>query len=187
MINQRITTKKASKEYMEKNGLNYFPDLFVEKNDIQSIREFLISNEAPLYIIRDGNRPQSPFFFFETMDQCVRYLDHFSDTVIIAVSVNAYKKNKIILGTIEICSDGQVFLTASTQPDCDHRSIFVVNDFNLNCSIMDKRLDRVPEFDTIYQFLVEHGLIDVIVEYTIYNIDVGIKHQRIVIQEVRHY
>ena len=168
-------------------NLNCFPDLFVDISETEKIRKFMNTNKAPLYIIRDGVRAQSPFHFFSTFEECLGYLNNYQDIVIIAVSVNAYKNHKVILGTIELTSDNWVSLTASTSPECDHRSIFEVNDFNVHCSILEKSLRNIPEFDTIYTFLVEHSLIDVIVEYTIYDIPVGHKNEKLVIQEIRHY
>ena len=182
-----IKNKRDSKRYIEGHGFNHLPDKFIHKDDVTGMKNFLESFSAPLYIIRDGLRPQSDFFFFRTYDECKVLLEKFVDVVILAVSVNAYKKNKVILGTIKITSDNMVELTASTSIDCDHRSIFIENDYNLHCSIFSKQLDNVPRFDEIYEFLVTNLLIDVIVEYTIYDIKVGINNEYLVIQEIRHY
>lgn len=182
-----IKNKTESKNFIMKKGFNYFPDLFCHKTDLDRIKIFIETNKASLYILRDAKRPHSPFYFFKNFEECLEYLKLYLDEVIIAVSVNAYQDHKVILGTIELTSDNRVFLTASTDPKCDHRSIFEDNDYNINCKIDDKSLDNIPMFDDIYSFLVDHELIDVIVEYTFYDIPVGIKSETLVIQEVRHY
>lgn len=187
IMKTQIKNKSESKDFILKRGFNYFPDLYCHKVDVEKIINFIVDNPAQLYIIRDAIRPQSPFYFFTHKEECLCLLDQFHDHVIIAVSVNAYKEYKIILGTIEITSDNRVMLTASLDANADHRSIFSKNDFNINCQISDRVLDKVPEFDQIYAFLVDNELIDVIVEYTIYSIPVGVNHQKLVIQEIRNY
>jgi hypothetical protein len=186
-MTKHIHNKTESKKFIIDQGFNHFPDLFIHKDDIEGICRFIELHPSPLYILRDGKRPQSDFYFFHTIDECITYLDLYPDIVIIAVSVNAYKDHKIILGTIEITSDNMVNLTASTDPSCDHRSIFVSNDYNIHCSIFSKALNNIPHFDVIYDFLVTNELIDVIVEYTIYDIKVGTKNDYLVIQEIRNY
>lgn len=171
---------------MEK-GYNYFPDLFVHKDNKCEIKNFIDKHRSPLYIIRDGKRPQSDYCFFKTYEECLPYLDKYPDIVIIAISVNAYKNNKIILGTIELTSNNMVSFTGSTDPDCDHRTIFRENQYNIHCDIFDRRLNDIPGFDSIYSFLVEENLVDVIVEFSIFDIDVGINHEKLVIQEIRNY
>ena len=186
-MNVKIKTKEESKEFIMEKGYNYFPDLFIHKDNKDEIQHFITQYPSPLYIIRDGKRPQSDYFFFTTFEECLTYLDRYEDIFIIAVSVNAYKKNKIILGTIELKSDNMVSFIGSTDPNCDHRTIYNESEYNLHCDIFDKKLNEIPGFDNIYSFLVEENLFDVIVEFTIYDIEVGQNHEKLVIQEIRNY
>ena len=58
-------------------------------------------------------------------------------------------------------------------------------EFNLSTDIFDKSLNLVPNFDLIYAYIVEHNLIDVIVEFAIYKCPVGIYNEQIIVFEIR--
>lgn len=182
-----IKNKQESKDFIQEKGFNTFPEIHIHKDDKTKLLKFLKIYQSPLYVLRDGLRPQSKYYFFKTFEECVNLLVEYEDMVIIAVSVNAYKDHKVILGTIELSKENMISITASMTPDSDHRSIFHDSDFNYFCSIYDKCLNNIPKFDLLYGFLVENNLVDVIVEFTIYDIPVGIRNELIVIQEVRNY
>jgi len=60
--------------------------------------------------------------------------------------------------------------------------------FNLKTDIFDKELNKIPNFDFLYQYITSHGLMDVIVEFSLFNKKVGINKEEIVIYELRtHY
>ena len=52
----------------------------------------------------------------------------------------------------------------------------------------DKALDKIPDFDFLYEYIFKHNLVDIIVEFALFNIPLGINNERIVIFELRtHY
>lgn len=60
--------------------------------------------------------------------------------------------------------------------------------FNLKTDIFDKKLNKIPYFDLIYQYIVSHNLQNVIVEFALFNKDVGIKKEKVIVYELRtHY
>ena len=60
--------------------------------------------------------------------------------------------------------------------------------FNLSTDIFDKKLNQIPYFDMVYQYIIEHKLQNVIVEFALFDTEVGIKNQNIVVYELRtHY
>ena len=57
--------------------------------------------------------------------------------------------------------------------------------FNLKTDIFDKRLNEIPYFDLIYQYIINHNLQNVIVEFAMFNTEVGIKKEKIIVYELR--
>ena len=56
------------------------------------------------------------------------------------------------------------------------------------CYLLDKGLDKIPYFDLIYQYISDHNLQDIIVEFALFNSEVGIKKENIIVYELRtHY
>ena len=60
--------------------------------------------------------------------------------------------------------------------------------FNLKTNIFDKKLSKIPHFNFIYQYVIDNGLQDVIVEFSLFDKEIGIKNEKIVVYELRtHY
>ena len=47
--------------------------------------------------------------------------------------------------------------------------------------------DSALGFDDVYGYLIKNNLIDITVEFTLYDRDVGTKKEKIVINEIRNY
>ena len=57
--------------------------------------------------------------------------------------------------------------------------------FNIKSNIFDNTLNLVPYFDEIYQYIIDNELKDIIVEFALFNKNVGIKNERIIVYELR--
>ena len=178
--------KYESKALIEKLNLNRFPEEILHKTDYTKIQSFFDSYPCELYVVRDADNFQAPYFFIKNYEECLQKIEQYKRNIIIAVSVNAYKSHKVLLGTIEISGD-HVDLCARTDENGDHRNIFIQPEINISTNIFDKKLNQIPGFDIIYAFLVEKNLVDIIVEFTLYDIPVGVKNERLTINEIRNY
>lgn len=58
-------------------------------------------------------------------------------------------------------------------------------DFNYATNIFDKKLNKIPCFDLIYSYIIEHKLTDIIVEFAIYDKPVGVNNEQVIIFEIR--
>ena len=103
----------------------------------------------------------------------------------INVSSANYVENQILVGEIEILSNGEVYATLSVNPKASVRDALRHPTFNFKTDIFDKRLNEIPSFDLIYCYIVEHNLQDIIVEFSLFNKEVGIKSEKIVVYELR--
>ena len=93
-----------------------------------------------------------------------------------------------LVGEIEILSNGEVYATLSIDKTASVRDALRYPIFNLKTNIFDKKLNEIPYFDFIYQYIINHNLQNVIVEFAIFDIKVGIKKENIIIYELRtHY
>lgn len=46
-------------------------------------------------------------------------------------------------------------------------------------------MNKIPYFDFIYQYIVSHNLKNVIVEFALFNKEVGIKEEKVIVYELR--
>ncbi len=84
-----------------------------------------------------------------------------------------------------ISKNNDVWFIGSTNPNFTGKMAEQFPDFNISTNIFDKKLNYIPKFDLIYKYIVEHDLIDIIVEFAIYDCPVGIYNEPIIIFEIR--
>ena len=106
----------------------------------------------------------------------------------INVSSANYVNNQLLVGEIEFLSNNEVYATLSIDPTASVRDALRNPTFNLKTDIFDKKLNKIPHFDYIYQYITNNNLQNVIVEFALFNKEVGIKKEKVIVYELRtHY
>jgi len=117
-------------------------------------------------------------------------LDEIKEYKLFTINVSSinYVDNQLLVGEIIILSNNRVYGSLSTNPKASVRDATKKPSFILDTDIFDKSLNKVPQFNYIYKYIIDNNLLDVIVEFALFNIEVGIKKERIIIYELRtHY
>lgn len=182
-----IRNKLESMKKISELGLNKFPEQLFKADEQEKVKEFLTCYPAQYYAIRDKSRAGGIFKLkVPAMDVLAETRDY--NLFTINVSSANYVENQILVGEIEILSNGEVYATLSVDPTASVRDALKYPTFNLKTDIFDKKLNRIPHFDLIYQYIVTHNLQNVIVEFALFNTGVGIKKEKIIVYELRtHY
>ncbi len=96
-----------------------------------------------------------------------------------------YVKNQLLVGEIEILSNNEVYLTASTNPEYSVRDALKNPTYNLKTNVFSKKLNNIKHFEEIYSYIIKNELKDIIVEFALFDINVGINKESIIIYELR--
>ena len=182
-----INNKLESMQKINELGLNKFPEELFKEDEQEMVKEFVNCYPAKYYAIRDKSRAGG-VFKLKVLAKDV--LSEISDYKLFTINVSSanYVENQILVGEIEILSNGEVYLTLSIDPTASVRDALRNPTFNFKTNIFDKRLNKIPNFDLIYQYVSQNGLYDVIVEFALFNSEIGIKKERIIVYELRtHY
>ena len=176
---------KIESIYLIKNlNLNRFPEKLFRSNCEKDVIEFLNKYPAKYYAIRDKSKNYGLFKLKVLKDDVLLEIKDYKCFTINVSSYN-YVDNQLINGEIEILSSGMVYAQfscdpiATGRPDDPNCIIINTNIFNSN------ELNKIPGFDYIYDYFVSHGLVDVIVEFALFDTDVGINNEKIIIYELR--
>lgn len=51
---------------------------------------------------------------------------------------------------------------------------------------MIKKLNKIVGLDYLYNYAIKNNLIDTIIEFSLFDIEVGVKNERIVVYELRN-
>lgn len=177
-----IKNKSDGYRKRQEMNLNRFPENVFCKSQVFDVKSFVAKYDVDYYAIRSldviGYKskikvPKDPIW--DEINNHERFT--------FSVSSHNYTENLMLIGDIMIGKDSTVWLLASKKVypklSCENP------DFNLSTDLFDKRLNRVPGFDIIFKYIVDNNLLDIIVEFAIYDKSVGIHHEQVVVFEIR--
>lgn len=182
-----IKNKLESMKKISELGLNKFPEQLFKAGEQEKVREFLTCYPAQYYAIRDKSKAGGIFKLKVAANDVLTEINDY-DLFTINVSSANYVENQLLVGEIQILSNGEVYATLSVDPTASVRDAFRNPTFNLKTDIFDKKLNKIPYFDLIYEYIITHNLQNVIVEFALFDKKIGIRKERIIVYELRtHY
>lgn len=180
----KIKNKIESSQKIEELKLNKFPEAIFKSGEESKVIEFINKNPAKYYAIRDKAKSRGVFKLAVTKENLLEEIKGY-ELFSINVSSYNYANNQVLVGEIEILSNGEVYLILSKRSDYSVRDAISNPDYNLKTNIFDKKLNEIKSFDYLYKYIIENNLIDTIVEFSLFDIKVGINNENIVIYEIR--
>jgi len=182
-----IKNKLESMKKISELGLNKFPEQLFKAGEQEKVREFLTCYPAQYYAIRDKSKAGGIFKLKVATNDVLAEINDY-DLFTINVSSANYVENQLLVGEIQILSNGEVYATLSVDPTASVRDALRNPTFNLKTDIFDKKLNKIPHFDLIYEYIITHNLQNVIVEFALFDKEVGIRKEKIIVYELRtHY
>lgn len=180
-----INNKLESVETINKLGLNRFPEELFKRGDEEKIKKFVKSYPAKYYAIRDKSKSGGKFKLKVKKDNIIEETKEY-DLFSINVSSANYAGNQQMVGEIRISDNDEIYMIMTTDPNASLRDAYKKPEMNISTNIFDnKTINKIPQFNYLYDFIVSNNLLNVIVEFALYDIPVGIKQERIIIYELR--
>lgn len=180
----KIKNKIESSQKIEELKLNKFPEEIFKSREESKVIEFINKYPAKYYAIRDKAKSRGVFKLAVTKEDILKEIKDY-ELFSINVSSTNYKDNQVLVGEIEILSNSEIYLTLSKRPAYSVRDAISYPDYNFKTDIFDKRLNEIEYFDYLYKYILKNNLLDTIVEFSLFNIKVGINNENIVIYEIR--
>ena len=181
----KIKTKLESINVINELQLNKFPEQLFKQNEQNKVKKFIEKNPAKYYAIRDKSKTNGIFKLKVESKNVLKEIEEYKLFTINVSSAN-YVKNQLLVGEILVLSNNQIYATLSIDPKASVRDALKAPTFNIKTDIFDNEtLNNIPYFDYIYNYIELNGLEDIIVEFAIFNKEVGIKNEKIIIYELR--
>lgn len=183
----KISNKLESVNKINELKLNRFPEAIFKSGEDEKVKKFLEEYPTTYYAIRDKSKAGGVFKLKVNYDKVLEEIKEYNLFSINVSSAN-YVDNQLLVGEIEFLSNGEVYATLSIDPSASVRDALISPTFNLNTYIYDKKVNRIPHIDIIYKYIIDNNLQDVIVEFALFDKDVGIQNEKVIIYELRtHY
>ena len=179
-----INNKIESSEKIKELDLNKFPEQIFKSGEEEKIIGFLKKNPVDFYAIRDKSKASGVFKLKVAAD---KVLEEIKDYNLFSINVSSanYVDNQLLVGEIELLSNGDVYAILSLDPSASVRDAIRKPDFNLKTTIYDEKLSRIPHFDYIYKYISDNNLYDIIVEFALFDKEVGEKKENVIVYELR--
>lgn len=181
----KVRNKLESIQIIKQKKLNSFPEKLFTKSQSSEVMDFLKRYPAEYYAVRSkeivGCKKNN---FKVPREEVINEIKNFNLFTINVSSYN-YTSSLVLIGDIMIGKNNEVWFIGSTNPNFTGKMAEQYPEFNYYTNVFDKRLNSVPGFDLIYEYVVKHDLVDVIVEFAIYDQPLGIYNEQIIVFEIR--
>lgn len=184
----KIKDKKDSILKMREMNLNTMPCEVFSADDVEGIQKFFEEHKGEEYILRSTDKAQGEFVFVKNFQEAEENLHIFENHVTVAVSFRPYAEDIVLIGDVCLSRRGGgevVDITATTKTDGTHRGVYEEPEYNMHASLEEDRVWKIPGFSKLMRYISEHELYDVIVEFAVYDIKVGLNKENVLISELR--
>lgn len=183
-----MISKKENIEKMKELNLNFFPLQVFDVKNLDGIKDFFDQNSAEEYVLRTVEKAKGAFFYVSNFKEAKEKLEEFHNEVAISVSYRPYKEKIVLVGDINISKvedDFVVDLIARSDAEATNRNIYEKPQYNFHTDLKDETLWQVDGVDKIIRYVAEKGLTGYIVEFAVYDCEIGINKECVVISEIR--
>lgn len=181
----QIKNKLESVQKIKELKLNHFEEELFHEGEEQRIQKFLNQYSYQYYAVRSKSTVAHIKSRIKVPKEEVVEFSRNFDVFSINVSSTNFLNHLLLNGDIMISSFGEVWILAYKNEDYSGREDENAPDFNLKTNLFDKALNDIPGFDILYKYIVDHNLLDVIVECAVYDIPLGIYHEQVILFEIR--
>ncbi len=179
----RIENKIDSYNLILTLGLNKLPEILLPEFDEKKIVSFMKKYPAETYAIRDRNKSGSKTF--RPLVKPDKVLGYCAKLKNFSINVSDMYKYQVLTGEARLTPKGEISVAVSKNPNLNARDGAQNADYNFTSALNDRRLNRILGMNDVVNYMFEHELFDVIVEFACYDRPVGTKNEKVVIFELR--
>lgn len=181
-----IKNKIQSTYEIRKRGLNHIAEKIFGEDSISELESFLNENPRPYYNIRDKSCSIGKFLYRLTRDEV---LAHSKDYKMFSVyeSLCDADEKLVIQGDIFISKDFEMIASLDDRKGIPLRFATIEPKYNLSIDLKERREPPIPGLTEAIDYIIKHGLLNMYVELSVYEICVGIKQENILVWELRNY
>jgi len=181
-----IKNKAESENMIRRMGLNrVYKDVYSHK-DLSKLRIFLDKNKDKLFSLGDMLNAMGDFRYSLTARQ-VWELSVNYEKFSLYESLHIADKNLIIQGEISLSSKFNLLASLDDTKSISNREAMKNPKYNLKLDLKEVREPSIKGLTKVIDFMVEHMLFGVIMEFTLFSEPVGTNKEEIIVWELRNY
>ncbi|ABR33476.1 MULTISPECIES: hypothetical protein [Clostridium] len=183
-----IRNKYESDYMIKKLGLNRMSEnIFTDNSTLDELKSYLEENTYKYYNIRDKSVSGGKFLYMLTKDQVLLKSKKYKRYAVYE-SLAIADDRLILQGDIEIDRDFIMRASLSDIKGISNRIAMEKPVYNIyNYDLKEKRDPPISGLSKVIDYISQNSLIDMVVEFSLFEIPVGINQENIIIWELRNY
>ena len=181
----KIYNKLESSELINKLNLNVLPQKMFKVEAGNDIKRFLDEHPAQFYSIRDNVKSSNPNRTHKASKDEIMNIYNKFDICTVGVSINNHIDNQVLIGNIIVDAKGNVTLEGTDEKYDSVRTATNSAKYHIKTDIFDKKLKYIHGAYEIIDYILEHNLQDVVVEFSVFDKNIGVNNEKVVIWELR--
>lgn len=156
------------------------------KDSLNELKTFLKQYKYPYYNIRDKSKSMGDFLYKITEEEVIKNSYKY-DKFSVYESLAEADKNLILQGDIFISKDFELCASLSDVKGISNRVAMQEPKYHIRTDLKENREPYIYGLKKVIDYVITNCLFDVYVEFSLFDIPVGINKENILIWELRNY
>lgn len=179
--------KLESDNMIKKLGLNRIIQNIFTKDSIDDLKSFLQEHPCAYYNMRDKSRSDGKFFYKITADEVLNNIDNYENRFSVYESLAPFDDRLIIQGEIIISADFVMQASLSDVKNIPNREAMDNPKYKLFIDLKKENEPDIRGLKKVINYIINHNLFNLVVEFSMFEVPVGINKENIIIWELRDY
>jgi hypothetical protein len=181
-----VMCKTESDLLMKNLNLNRITEDIFYRGQDDKVRKYLIENPFKHYNLRDKGTPGGKFFYKLTAKQVLE-VTHIYPKFSLFESLAQADDLLVLQGEISISEQFKILASLDDRKGISNREAMQNPHWTLNSNDLIKRKYSIPGLNKVIDYIACNELFDVIVEFSMYDVPVGVNQENLLIWELRSY
>lgn len=182
-----VRNKQESNYYINKLNLNHMLTGNFNNTQYKEVKQFLNDYQYAYYNIRDTSQSMGNFLYKLTKEDILNQIHNYNNFCIYESLYDADNEHLILQGEIQIKNDFTILASMDNQKGISNREAMKSPKYKINIDLKEFSEPNIKGLKQVIDYIINHELFDLIVEFTLYDIQVGINKENIIIWELRNY
>jgi hypothetical protein len=182
-----IRNKLESYNMIKKLNLNLTNEVIFQRGQHDQVKKYLKNNPWEFYVIRDKKNSNSKSHRYNlTKNDVLQYIDE-CEIFSLAESTLNYESHRIVCGEIFIDQDWNLVASLDDGTYGAVRDCMVHPKYIWKFNLLEGYQPSIYGFNQVLDYIFSHELFGIVVEFSLYDIPVGVNKENIIIWELRNY
>lgn len=182
-----IKNKNQSDYWIQKLKLNKVNFCTFTKVQVNEVIQYMNNNPCQFYSMRSKIKSSGKFLYGLTRQEVLNNINNFELFSISESLINADNNHLLLQGSIQITNDWICKASLSDELGISNRQAENNPKYKLCFDLIDDYEPSILGLKHVIDYYIIHELFNAIMEFTLYDISMGVNKENIIIWELRKY